>query len=126
MTCGVSVNNLVLNENDIGHYRTFCKLSPPLRTEADRQAVVAALNEGVIDVIVSDHNPQDVETKRLPFAEAADGALGIETLLAAALRLVHAGDVSLPRLLAALSAAPSRVLGRETGHLPPVPRRTSC
>ncbi len=119
VTCGVSINNLVLNENDIGHYRTFCKLSPPLRTEADRQAVVAALNEGVIDVIVSDHNPQDVETKRLPFAEAADGALGIETLLAAALRLVHAGDVSLPRLLAALSAAPSRVLGRETGRLSP-------
>ncbi|TNC09846.1 dihydroorotase [Methylobacterium terricola] len=117
VTCGVSVNNLVLNENDIGHYRTFCKLSPPLRTEADRQAVVAALNEGVIDVIVSDHNPQDVETKRLPFAEAADGALGIETLLAAALRLVHAGDIALPRLLAALSAAPSRVLGRETGRL---------
>ncbi|AWN54275.1 dihydroorotase [Methylobacterium sp. 17Sr1-1] len=119
VTCGVSVNNLVLNENDIGHYRTFCKLSPPLRTEADRQAVVAALNEGVIDVIVSDHNPQDVETKRLPFAEAADGALGIETLLAASLRLVHAGDIALPRLLAALSAAPSRVLGRETGHLRP-------
>lgn len=119
VTCGVSVNNLVLNENDIGHYRTFCKLSPPLRTEADRQAVVAALNEGVIDVIVSDHNPQDVETKRLPFAEAADGALGIETLLAAALRLVHAGDIALPRLLAALSAAPSRVLGRETGSLKP-------
>jgi dihydroorotase len=119
VTCGVSVNNLVLNENDIGHYRTFCKLSPPLRTEADRQAVVAALNEGVIDVVVSDHNPQDVETKRLPFAEAADGALGIETLLAAALRLVHAGDIALPRLLAALSAAPSRVLGRETGRLGP-------
>ncbi|KMO32301.1 dihydroorotase [Methylobacterium variabile] len=119
VTCGVSVNNLVLNENDIGHYRTFCKLSPPLRTEEDRQAVVAALNEGVIDVVVSDHNPQDVETKRLPFAEAADGALGIETLLAAALRLVHAGDIGLPRLLAALSAAPSRLLGRETGRLAP-------
>ncbi|MGU3469489.1 dihydroorotase, partial [Methylobacterium sp. C33D] len=79
VTCGVSVDNLVLNENDIGHYRTFCRLSPPLRHETDRQAVVRAPDEGVIDVVVSDHNPQDVETKRLPFAEAADGALGIET-----------------------------------------------
>ncbi len=117
VTCGVSVNNLVLNEGDIGHYRTFCKLSPPLRHEQDRQAVVQALNEGVIDVIVSDHNPQDVETKRLPFAEAADGALGIETLLGAALRLVHTGDVPLARLLAALSSAPAKLLGREAGRL---------
>ncbi|GJE29009.1 dihydroorotase [Methylobacterium organophilum] len=117
VTCGVSVNNLVLNEGDIGHYRTFCKLSPPLRDEADRHAVIAALNEGVIDVIVSDHNPQDVETKRLPFAEAADGALGIETLLGASLRLLHTGDVALPKLLAALSANPARLLGREAGRL---------
>lgn len=117
VTCGVSVNNLVLNEGDIGHYRTFCKLSPPLRDEADRHAVIAALNEGVIDVIVSDHNPQDVETKRLPFAEAADGALGIETLLGASLRLLHTGDVALPKLLAALSANPARLLGREVGRL---------
>ncbi|GEP08548.1 dihydroorotase [Methylobacterium gnaphalii] len=119
VTCGVSVNNLVLNEGDIGHYRTFCKLSPPLRSEADRHAVIAALNEGVIDVIVSDHNPQDVETKRLPFAEAADGALGIETLLGAALRLVHTGDVSLARLLAAVSTNPAKLLGREAGRLAP-------
>ncbi|GJE77047.1 dihydroorotase [Methylorubrum suomiense] len=117
VTCGVSVNNLVLNEGDIGHYRTFCKLSPPLRREDDRQAVIAALNDGVIDVIVSDHNPQDVETKRLPFAEAADGALGIETLLGAAFRLLHTGDVPLPRLLAALSANPAKLLGREAGRL---------
>ncbi|RVU21850.1 dihydroorotase [Methylobacterium oryzihabitans] len=119
VTCGVSINNLVLNENDIGRYRTFCKLSPPLRDEADRGAVVAALAEGVIDVIVSDHNPQDVETKRLPFAEAEDGALGIETLLAAALRLVHAGAVPLPRLLAALSSSPAALLGRPAGRLAP-------
>ena len=119
VTCGVSINNLVLNEGDVGNYRTFCKLSPPLRHEADRLAVVEALNEGVIDVIVSDHNPQDVETKRLPFAEAADGALGIETLLGAALRLVHTGDVALPRLLAALSASPAKLLGRESGRLAP-------
>ncbi|MGV7033624.1 dihydroorotase [Methylobacterium symbioticum] len=117
VTCGVSVNNLVLNEGDIGHYRTFCRLSPPLRAEADRQAVVSALREGVIDVIVSDHNPQDVETKRLPFAEAADGALGIETLLGAALRLVHTGDIGLPRLIAALTAGPAGILRREAGRL---------
>ncbi|ACK84456.1 dihydroorotase [Methylorubrum extorquens] len=117
VTCGVSVNNLVLNEGDIGHYRTFCKLSPPLRREDDRQAVIAALNEGVIDVIVSDHNPQDVETKRLPFAEAADGALGIETLLGASLRLLHTGDVTLGTLLKALSANPAKLLGREAGRL---------
>ncbi|CAO4134486.1 dihydroorotase [Methylorubrum extorquens] len=117
VTCGVSVNNLVLNEGDIGHYRTFCKLSPPLRREDDRQAVIAALNEGVIDVIVSDHNPQDVETKRLPFAEAADGALGIETLLGASLRLLHTGDVTLGTLLKALSANPATLLGREAARL---------
>ncbi|MCJ2073497.1 dihydroorotase [Methylobacterium sp. J-030] len=117
VTCGVSVNNLVLNENDIGHYRTFCRLSPPLRDEADRQAVVQALREGVIDVVVSDHNPQDVETKRLPFAEAADGALGVETLLGAALRLVHTGDLELPKLIAALTVNPARILGREAGRL---------
>ena len=117
VTCGASVNNLVLNEGDIGHYRTFCRLSPPLRHETDRLALVAALNEGVVDVIVSDHNPQDVETKRLPFAEAADGALGIETLLGAALRLVHTGDIALPRLLAALTAHPAKILGREAGRL---------
>ncbi len=117
VTCGASVNNLVLNEGDIGHYRTFCRLSPPLRHETDRLALVEALNEGVIDAIVSDHNPQDVETKRLPFAEAADGALGIETLLAAALRLVHTGDVALPRLLEALTVTPAAILRRETGRL---------
>ncbi len=117
VTCGVSVNNLVLNENDIGHYRTFCRLSPPLRHETDRQAVVRALDEGVIDVVVSDHNPQDVETKRLPFAEAADGALGIETLLGAAMRLVHTGDLALPKLIAALTVNPARILGREAGRL---------
>ena len=117
VTCGVSVNNLVLNEGDIGHYRTFCRLSPPLRGEADRHAVVQALADGVIDVVVSDHNPQDVETKRLPFAEAADGALGIETLLGASLRLVHTGDLTLSRLVAALTLNPARILGRAAGRL---------
>jgi dihydroorotase len=119
VTCGVSINNLALNENDIGDYRTFLKLSPPLRHEDDRQAVIAALADGVIDVIVSDHNPQDVETKRLPFAEAADGAIGLETLLSAALRLVHGGHISLPKLLRALSTRPAEILGLSGGRLAP-------
>ena len=119
VTCGVSINNLALNENDIGDYRTFLKLSPPLRHEDDRQAVIEALASGVIDVIVSDHNPQDVETKRLPFAEAADGAVGLETLLSAALRLVHADQISLPRLLRALSTRPAAILDLPGGRLTP-------
>jgi dihydroorotase len=119
VTCGVSINNLALNENDIGDYRTFLKLSPPLRHEDDRQAVIAALADGVIDVVVSDHNPQDVETKRLPFAEAADGAVGLETLLSAALRLVHAGDMPLPKLLHALTTRPADILGLPGGRLTP-------
>jgi dihydroorotase len=117
ITCGVSINNLALNENDIGEYRTFLKLSPPLRHEDDRQAVIAALADGSIDVIVSDHNPQDVETKRLPFAEAADGAVGLETLLSAAIRLVHAGHIALPKLLRALSTRPAEILGLPGGRL---------
>jgi dihydroorotase len=117
ITCGVSINNLALNENDIGDYRTFLKLAPPLRSEDDRQAVVAALAAGVIDVIVSDHNPQDVEVKRVPFAEAADGAVGLETLLSAALRLVHAGQLPLPALLRAISTRPGEILGLPQGRL---------
>ena len=117
VTCGVSINNLTLNENDVGDYRTFCKLSPPLRHEDDRQAVIEGLREGVIDVVVSDHNPQDVETKRLPFGEAADGAVGLETLLAAALRLVHDGHIVLPALMAALSVRPAAILGLGSGRL---------
>ena len=117
VTCGVSINNLALNENDIGAYRTFLKLAPPLRHEDDRQAVIAALSEGVIDVIVSDHNPQDVEVKRLPFAEAADGAVGLETLLSAGLRLVHAQQITLPKLLHALSTRPAEILGLPGGRL---------
>lgn len=117
VTCGVSINNLALNENDIGDYRTFFKLSPPLRHEDDRQAMIAALADGTIDVIVSDHNPQDVETKRLPFAEAEDGAVGLETLLSAALRLLHADLISLPQLLRALSTRPAEILGLPAGRL---------
>ncbi|WP_230532132.1 dihydroorotase [Microvirga roseola] len=117
VTCGVSINNLALNENDIGDYRTFLKLSPPLRHEDDRQAMIEALADGTIDVIVSDHNPQDVETKRVPFAEAADGAVGLETLLSAALRLVHSGRLSLPKLLRALTLRPAEILGLPGGRL---------
>jgi dihydroorotase len=117
VTCGVSINNLALNENDIGDYRTFLKLSPPLRHEDDRQAMIEALNDGTLDVIVSDHNPQDVETKRLPFAEAENGAVGLETLLSAALRLVHSGQITLPRLLRALSLRPAEILGLAGGRL---------
>ncbi|MDP0953503.1 dihydroorotase, partial [Klebsiella pneumoniae] len=77
----ISINHLTLNENDIGPYRTFFKMSPPLRSEEERQAMVSSLADGTIDVITSNHDPQDVETKRHPFAEAADGAIGLETLL---------------------------------------------
>lgn len=119
VTCGVSINNLTLNENDIGDYRTFLKLSPPLRDENERQALIEALADGVVDVIVSDHNPQDVETKRLPFAEAADGAVGLETLLSAALRLVHDGRLSLGQILRALSTGPAGILGLSCGRLEP-------
>lgn len=116
-TCGVSINSLTLNENDVGDYRTFCKLSPPLRHEEERMAVVAALAEGLIDVVVSDHDPQDVETKRQPFAEAANGAVGLETLLSAGLRLVHAGQISLVSLLGAMSYRPASLLRLPCGRL---------
>ncbi|CAN5220879.1 dihydroorotase [soil metagenome] len=114
-----SINHLTLNENDIGPYRTFLKLSPPLRTEQDRTALVAALASGLIDVIMSDHNPQDVEVKRLPFAEAAPGAIGLETMLSAGLRLVHSGEVELKVLIRAMSTRPAELLGLPGGSLRP-------
>lgn len=119
VSCGVSINNLSLNELDVGTYRSFLKLSPPLRSEDDRRAMIAGLAEGVIDMVVSAHDPQDVEMKRHPFAEAADGAVGLETLLAAGLRLVQAGDVALPRLIAALATRPAARLGLDVGTLRP-------
>ena len=121
VTCGVSINHLTLNETDVGDYRTFLKLAPPLRPEAERLALVAALADGLIDVVVSDHDPQDVETKRLPFAEAEAGAIGLETMLSAGLRLVSAGQIGLPRLLRAMSTRPAEILGIAVG--PPQPRR---
>jgi dihydroorotase len=117
VTCGTSINHLTLNENDIGDYRTFLKLKPPLRHEDERKALVGALSEGLIDVIVSDHDPQDVETKRLPFSEADSGAIGVETMLAAGLRLAHSGDVTLMRLLAAMTSRPAEILGLPQGRL---------
>jgi len=117
VTCGVSVNHLVLNENDIGAYRTFFKLSPPLRGEDDRQALVAGVADGTIDVIVSGHDPQSADTKRLPFAEAAFGAVGLETMLSAALGLYHNENMPLARLVEAMSSRPAQILGLETGRL---------
>nr|WP_113285900.1 dihydroorotase [Neorhizobium sp. 2083] len=118
-TCGVSINHLALNENDIGEYRTFFKLSPPLRSEDDRVAMADALADGTIDIIVSSHDPQDVDTKRLPFADAEDGAIGLETLLAAALRLHHDGRVPLMRLIDAMSTRPAQIFGLDAGTLKP-------
>ena len=117
VTAAASINHLTLNENDIGPYRTFLKVAPPLRGEDDRKALVAAIASGVIDVIMSDHNPQDVETKRLPFAEAEAGAIGLETMLIAGLRLVQSGDLELTTLLRALSTRPAELLGVPGGTL---------
>jgi dihydroorotase len=117
ITAGVSIHHLTLNEFDVADYRTFFRLTPPLRSEEDRQAVVAALAAGLIDVVCSMHTPQDEESKRLPFEAAAPGAVGLETLLPAALRLVHAGAIGLPALFRALSLNPARRLGLPGGRL---------
>jgi dihydroorotase len=117
VSASVSINHVTLNENDIGPYRTFLKLSPPLRTEDDRLALVAAVASGLIDVIMSDHNPQDVEVKRLPFAEAASGAIGLQTMLPAALRLIHNGEMDFKTLIRAMSTRPAELLGLPGGSL---------
>ncbi|MGH6866246.1 MAG: dihydroorotase [Methyloceanibacter sp.] len=119
VTCGVSINHLTLNENDIGPYRTFFKMKPPLRREEDRRAMVEGVANGDIDVIVSAHDPRGAEGKRRPFAEAADGAVGLETLLGAALRLYHNGEVGLQRLLEAMTTGPAELLGLESGRVAP-------
>ncbi|WP_055038763.1 dihydroorotase [Blastochloris viridis] len=119
VTASVSINHLSFNEFDVGAFRTFFKLSPPLRSETDRLALIEAVASGLIDVVMSDHNPQDVETKRLTFSEAAAGAIGLETMLSAGLRLVHAGKLSLLRLLRALSSRPAEILGLPVGTLRP-------
>jgi dihydroorotase len=117
VTCAVSINHLTLNENDIGHYRTFLRLKPPLRAEADRAAMVRGLAAGEIDVVVSSHDPQDADVKRHPFAEAADGAIGLETLLAAGLRLYHNREIALMPLIRAMTINPARLLGLPSGRL---------
>jgi dihydroorotase len=117
VTASASINHVTLNEVDVGPYRTFFKVAPPLRAEADRAALVQAVGSGLVDVIMSDHNPQDVETKRLPFAEAAPGAIGLETMLSAGLRLVHSGEMSLMTLLKAMSLKPAELLGLAGGSL---------
>lgn len=118
ITAAASVNHLTLNETDVGSYRTFFKLAPPLRTEGDRTALVEALASGLIDVVMSDHNPQDVEVKRLPFAEASFGAIGLETMLTAGLRLVNDG-LPLLTLIKAMSTRPAELLGLPGGSLRP-------
>ena len=117
VTAGVSIHHLTLNEFDVGDYRTFFKLTPPLRSEDDRLAMIEAVASGLIDVIGSFHTPADEESKRLPFEDAASGAVGLETLLPAALRLFHAGQLSLPHLFRALSLNPARRLGLPQGRM---------
>jgi dihydroorotase len=119
ITASCSINHVTLNEGDVGSYRTFCKVAPPLRAEEDRRTLVEALASGLVDIVVSDHDPQDVETKRLPFAEAAPGAIGIETMLTAGLRLVHNGEIPLAKLLATMSTRPADLLGLPGGSLRP-------
>ena len=116
-TTGVSINNLSLNENDIGDFRTFLKLSPPLRTEEDRVSLVEGINKGLIDVIVSDHKPEDEEQKRLTFAQAATGASGIETLLPLALELFHNESAKLEKIIECLTSNPAKILKINKGNL---------
>jgi dihydroorotase len=117
VTCGVSINHLTLNENDIGPYRTFFKMRPPLRADEDRVAMIKGVASGDIDIIVSSHDPQDADDKRRPFAEATDGAVGLETLLPAALRLYHSGELPLLTIFRALTLNPAKLLGLHSGRL---------
>jgi dihydroorotase len=117
ITCGVSAHHLALNELDIASYRTFHKVKPPLRSEADRAAMVEGVASGIIDVIVSSHDPQAADTKRQTFAQAAFGAVGLETLLPVALGLYHSGHADLLQVLAAMTTAPARILGLDGGKL---------
>ncbi|WP_296417046.1 dihydroorotase [Pseudooctadecabacter sp.] len=119
ITAGVGIHHLTLNEMDVADYRTFFKLKPPLRAEEDRLAVVEAVASGLIDIICSMHTPQDEESKRLPYEEAASGAVALETLLPAALRLVHNGYLDMPTLFRALSLNPAKRLGLSGGRLTP-------
>ena len=117
VTAGTSIHHLTLNEFDVGDYRTFFKVKPPLRSEVDRLAVVEAVASGVIDIISSMHTPQDEESKRLPFEDAASGAVALETLLPAAMRLYHSGHLTLPQLFRAMAPNPAKRLGLPQGRL---------
>ncbi len=116
-TTGVSINNLSLNENDIGDFRTFLKLSPPLRTEDDRESLIRGINKGLVDVIVSDHKPEDEESKRLTFSQAATGASGIETLLPLSLELYHNNSIKLSKIIELLTINPAKILKIDKGNL---------
>ncbi len=117
VTCGITPAHLLLNDVALGEWRTFARLSPPLRGEDDRQAALAALADGTIDVLCSAHDPRGPEDKRLPFADAAPGMAGAETLLALGLGLVRDDVITLPRLFALLAANPARLIGAEAGTL---------
>ncbi len=117
VTCDTAPPYFDLNETAIGEFRTYAKLSPPLRAEAERLAVVAALADGTIDAVASDHQPRDADDKRLPFAQAAAGGTGLATLLAVTLAQVHGGQIGLMRALELLTAAPARLLGCAAGTL---------
>lgn len=117
VTAGISIHHLTLNEFDLGDYRTFFRFTPPLRSEDDRQAMLQAVADGAIDFIASFHTPQDEESKRLPFEAAAPGAVGLQTLLPAAMRLYHQGGLTLPQLWRAMSLNPAKRLGLEAGRL---------
>jgi dihydroorotase len=117
LTCDTAPAYFALNENEVGDYRTFAKLSPPLRAEEDRRAIAAAVADGTIDCIASDHAPHDQESKRVPFAQAAAGVIGLETLLPVSLGLHHRGELSLLDLLARLTIAPANLLGLPQGRL---------
>lgn len=119
VAASVSINHLCFNELDIGHYRTFFRLDPPLRAENDRQALIEAVRDGLIDVITSAHTPAPAEDKRRPFAEAAPGAVGLETLLPAALTLHHEHGLDLLDVLRPLTSGPAALLGLEAGALTP-------
>ena len=116
-TTGVSINNLALNENDIGEFKTFLKVSPPLRTEDDRSSLIEGINNNLIDVIVSDHKPEDEESKRLTFSQAATGASGIETFLSLALEQFHNGSLKLEKIIELITHNPSKILKINKGNL---------
>lgn len=117
VTCDTAPPYFSLNETAIGDYRTFAKLSPPLRCEEDRQAVVEGLKNGIINAIASDHTPRDEESKRLPFAQAAPGGIGLNTLLAISLELYHNGHMELLDVLKLITSSPARLMGLAAGHL---------